>query len=417
MASVVDATIPSHELRAHAGAQRKRLAIVARRAPLPPFSGIGLIVHNITVRLARRYDVQVFLTDDNPPATAVLGGLPVNACGASGYGDDGARVKGGSFRNQIARFYGVPMEREDWLRDQLAAFRPDVVLGYGYDTAPYLEGVRKRYPTVADVIDAEVLYLWRQIRQGAISVTMLKHLMTSIRLARQLSACDAIVTVADEDSRNLRRLASHSDVATISNGVDCDFYAPNDDVRSIDGRVIFTGSLNWMPNVQAVEWFLEGCWAHILQARPDATLVIVGKGMQPAQKQAFESHPNVTALGFVDDVRSHVLAAQVSIAPMISGSGIKNKILEAWSMCRAVVATTTASRGLHGGTDSIRVADDRAGFAREVIALLGDAPLRARLGANGRRAAVERYSWDAAGDAFAAVLERAYGAHSSRMRS
>jgi len=398
-------------------AQKKRLAIVARRATLPPFSGIGLIIHNITVRLAQRYDVQVFLTDDGEPKARVLNGAPLHACGPSGYGDQGARVKGGRFRNQVARYYGVTLEREEWLRGKLDAFRADAVLGFGYDTAPYLEAVRDRYPTVADVIDSEVLYLWRQIRRGAVSLTTLKHLMTSMRLARQLAASGAIVTVADEDSRNMRWLASHRDVATISNGVDCDFYAPNAQVQEVPGRVIFTGSLNWMPNVQAVEWFLAGCWSQILKARPDATLVIVGKSMQPAQKQSFERHANVTALGFVDDVREHVLAAQVSIAPMISGSGIKNKILEAWSMGRAVVATTTASRGLDGSPDSLQVADDHAGFAGAVIGLLGDAALRTRLGENGRQIAVSRYSWDAAADAFAAVVERAYSAHSSRMRS
>ena len=80
-----------------ASAAPEKLAIVARRAPLPPFSGIGLIVHHITTRLARRYDVRVFLTDDVVPGPGALGGLPVEAAGAGGYSDAGARVRGGEF--------------------------------------------------------------------------------------------------------------------------------------------------------------------------------------------------------------------------------------------------------------------------------------------------------------------------------
>ena len=147
----------------------------------------------------------------------------------------------------MARYYGVTRTREDWLRAGLERFAPRVVVGFGYDIAPYLEAVRDRYATVADVIDSEVLYLWRQVRQGEVNLSVLKHLVTSMRLARQLRHADALVTVAEEDSRNMRRLAAHGDVSTISNGVDCDFYAPRAGIATVPGRVIFTGSLNWVP--------------------------------------------------------------------------------------------------------------------------------------------------------------------------
>jgi glycosyltransferase involved in cell wall biosynthesis len=392
----------------------EKIAIVARRAPLPPFSGIGLIVHHITTRLARRHDVRVFLTNDEVPGPSVLGGLPVEAAGGGGYSDAGARVSGGEYRNQVARYYGVTRAREDWLRAGLERFAPRAVVGFGYDIAPYLEAVRDRFATVADVIDAEVLYLWRQVKQGEVNLGVLKHLVTSMRLARQLRHCDAIVTVADEDSRNLRRLAAHGDVSTISNGVDCDFYAPRAGVSALPGRVIFTGSLNWVPNVQAVEWFLRGCWPQIRAARPDASFVIIGKGMSESQKQAFESHAGVTARGFVDDVREYVLAAEVSVAPMISGSGIKNKILEAWAMQRAVVATAVASGGLEGAERALLTAADAPGFAAAVIKLLGDAGERGRLGEQGRRLVTQRYSWDAAAEMFAAVIARAVSRHAGR---
>jgi glycosyltransferase involved in cell wall biosynthesis len=85
-----------------------------------------------------------------------------------------------------------------------------------------------------------------------------------------------------------------------------------------------------------------------------------------------------------------VLAAQVSIAPMVSGSGIKNKILEAWSMQRAVVATPVAAGGLEGATDALLVSGDPAGFAQAVSRLLADPAARVRLAGNGRRLVEQR---------------------------
>ncbi len=376
--------------------QQLNIAVVARRIPVPIFTGINLVVHHLTARLARRHLVRVFVTDDDRSRSPEYA-LDLIAYGKSGYGDaGGVAAAGESYASALARYYGVPRRRTEWLEREVEAFRPDVVLAFGYDLAAYLPPLQKRWPVVFDPIDSEVLYLWRLLRSGKLQLTTAKHLVMSAALARTVMAkCNALITVSDEDSANLKRITGLRAVYTVPNGVDCDFFAPNPQVNSISGRIVFTGSLGWLPNAQALDWFLQHCWARVRRARPDASLEIVGKGMSSQQKEAYASYPGVQPTGFVDDIRSHVQAAEVSIAPMISGSGIKNKVLESWAMSRAVVVTTLAARGLQARDgEHMLVADTPDAFADAVLAVTSDAALRERLGAAGRALAFAQYSWE-----------------------
>jgi polysaccharide biosynthesis protein PslH len=379
-----------------AGGERLSIAIVARRVPVPIFTGINLVVHHLAVRLAGHHRVKMFVTDDDASKADAFP-VSVSACGKSGYGDAGAvATTVESYASYLARYYGVPVSRTEWLKREVSAFGADVVLGFGYDLAAYLEPLVHRWPVVFDPIDSEILYLWRLLSSGKFQLATAKHLLVSLALARRvLSKCDALISVSDEDSHNLQRVTGSREVHTIPNGVDCDFFAPRSSPPIIAGRVIFSGSMSWLPNSQALEWFLEHCWARIRSARPDATLQVVGKGMTAAQQAAFQRYPNVTAVGFVDDIRDHVLAAELSIAPMISGSGIKNKVLEAWAMSRPVVATPLAARGLNAKSGQhLLVAEAPAAFAEAVLAIMNDATLRDRIGSAGRALAQAEYSWE-----------------------
>ncbi len=387
--------------------RKLRIAIVARRVPLPMYTGINLVIHHLAARLSADNEVLMLVTDDDSPRDA--GSLPfsVRACGKSGYGDEGAAVApGATYSSRLSGYYGVPDSRKSWLEREVADFNPDVVLGFGYDLAAYLEGLIGRWPVVFDPIDSEVLYLWRRLRSGRLQLATIKHLVMSVALARGvLSRCDSLVTVSGEDTGNLRFITGLQKTYTVPNGVDCDFFRPDPARAPVAGRIIFTGSMGWPPNAQAVEWFLELCWNRILQVRPDASLVIVGKGMSDSQRAVFARHRNVQALGFVDDIREHVLASEVAIAPMISGSGIKNKVLESWAMARAVVATALAARGLQATPgEHLLVAEGHVEFANSVILLLDNPSLRDRIGSAGRELASADYSWASMADRMTRIL-------------
>lgn len=385
--------------------KKLKIAAVVRELPIPVYAGLNLIIHNILRRLAKRHDVHVFVLDKTSYEDTSGFGVPYT--GFSPTKD--AEHRDHPTVSRLARYYRATPEKLAWLTDTLNHYRPDVITGFGYDLAPYFGLLHTSAPKVFDVVDSEVLYLWRQITRGRFSIANTKHLLASVATARSyLTGCDALITVSDEDTTNIRRLTGNRHTFTVSNGVDCDFFVPDTSVKRTPGRIIFTGSLNWPPNQMAIQWFLNSCWKNVLAARPDASLIIIGKLLQDDLKRDLERHTNVQVVGFVPDIRSYVQTAEVSIAPMVSGSGIKNKVLEAWAMGQAVVATPLAARGLRCAHDQdILIGADAKEFAEAVVNVLSNETLRSRLGDNGRSNVVSNYSWDGVVTQFEAVLSGA----------
>jgi glycosyltransferase involved in cell wall biosynthesis len=159
--------------------------------------------------------------------------------------------------------------------------------------------------------------------------------------------------------------------------------------------VLFFGALDYYPNHDAVLHLLRSAWPPIAARHPDARLVIVGQ-KPPPEILAFRG-PRVEVTGRVDDVRPHLAAAAVTIAPLRVGGGTRFKILEAMAMGRPVVSTTLGAEGIEAAPGRhLLIADDDASFAAAVGRVLDDAPLADELGRAGRALVEERYSWDAA---------------------
>lgn len=387
---------------------RIKIAAIVRQLPIPVHAGLHLVIHHILRGLIERHEVNVFVLDNNYGPELSDYFLPFHCYAANPVGTSSS-VSADSPRQRlphIARYYRSIPEKLAWLQQAVTDYRPDVIIGFGYDLAPYFGLLPGHTPKVLDVVDSEILFLWRQIRSGELTAAMVKHLIAAIAAARQyLSRCDALVTVSDEDTANIRRFSGNPHAFTISNGVDGNYFQPSDRVKKISGRVIFTGSLNWPPNQAAVTWFLRHCWEHIQQQCPDTSLVVIGKLLTEDLRREWERYENVQVVGFVPDIRDSILAAEVSIAPMVSGSGIKNKVLEAWALGQAVVATPLAARGLkcrHG--TNILIAETPRDYSAQVLRLLSDSDLQQRLGANGRQNVLSHYSWTGAVAQFEHVI-------------
>jgi glycosyltransferase involved in cell wall biosynthesis len=389
---------------------RIRIAAVLNQLPIPVHAGLHLVIHHMLHGLLERNDIQAFVLDRSYGPDLSDYFLPFSSYAAEKSGTVPSTSTPLSNQvTRVARYYGATPEKLAWLRQCLADYRPDVVIGFGYDLAPYFGLLQGTVPRVLDIVDSEILFLWRQIRAGELKVATLKHLVAAVIAARRyLARCSALVTVSNEDSANIKRFSGNPHTFTISNGVDCDFFQPSELVPKISGRIIFTGSLNWPPNQAAVTWFLRHCWHDIQRQRPDASLVVIGKLLTDDLRHMWEQYRNVQVIGFVPDIRTHILSAEVSIAPMVSGSGIKNKVLEAWALGQAVVATPLAARGIKCEHETnLLIAETPDAFSREVLRLLGDSGLQQRLGANGRQNALSHYSWTDAASKYEQVIRSA----------
>ena len=214
---------------------------------------------------------------------------------------------------------------------------------------------------------------------------------------RALARFDGVLVVSDADRQTFRRLypdAIHDDVHVVSTGVDTNFFAPAP--SAADGRgLVFTGSMDWLPNEDAVAYFCREILPRIRADEPTTTLTIVGRAPTPAVKRLAADH-GVTVTGRVDDVRPYMQDAAVYVVPLRIGGGTRLKIFEAMAMGRAVVSTTVGAEGLPvDNGEHLLVADEPHLFARAVVRLFRDVARRRAIEMAARKLVVERYDWSA----------------------
>ena len=207
---------------------------------------------------------------------------------------------------------------------------------------------------------------------------------------------DASLFVSDAEAALFRAKTGAERVHVIENGIDTEFFDPTAQFKRIDttgSLIVFTGQMDYRPNIEAVTWFVESILPHIRVRHPNARFAIVGRAPTDAVK-ALAKQPGVIVTGEVNDVRGWVAAASVIVAPLKLARGVQNKVLEAMAMARPIVASTAAAQGIdHGGT--IRVGSTVGEIAEEVIALLNDPARAAALGQEARAQVQRRYSWEA----------------------
>ena len=158
--------------------------------------------------------------------------------------------------------------------------------------------------------------------------------------------------------------------------------------------LVFTGVMDYFPNVDAVQYFCTDIFPLVRAAVPECRFSIVGRN--PTRRvRELQAHPNVTVTGSVPDVRPYLAQAMVAVAPFRIARGVQNKVLEAMATGLPVVGTTQAFEGIAAtAEDGIRVADDPQHFAQELIALLtGNDTVRQQCGLQARRYVEQHHQW------------------------
>lgn len=251
-------------------------------------------------------------------------------------------------------------------------------------------------PVIADLVDDPILTVMREIRvQGfsAESLRLAKHVLELCpylrRTCRKASHC---TLVSEQDARWLGRVVPGAAVSVVSNGVDADFFHPVG-LAVKPREIVFSGVMGFAPNVAAAQYFAKQVFPKIRAALPECQWSIVGGGPSP-DVQALAG-PNVRVTGFVPDLRPYLEQAAVIVSPLVSGSGIKNKILEAWAMAKAVVATPLGCAGIdaHDGVNLL-IARNANEFAAKTVHLLTHPEEARGLGCCAQQTVAAKYSWD-----------------------
>jgi glycosyltransferase involved in cell wall biosynthesis len=218
---------------------------------------------------------------------------------------------------------------------------------------------------------------------------------------------DAVVAVSSEDAAALQRIVPGLGVTVVPNGVDVSRYASFSGPKAalVPQNLVFTGTMDFRPNVDAVVWFCHDVLPRVRQREPSVRFYIVGRRPHP-RVAALQDLPGVEVTGAVPDQMPYIGAATVFVIPMRGGGGTRLKVLEAMAMRRAIVSTSMGCSGFpvaHGC--EVVLADDAAGFAREVVELLQNADRREALG-GAALAFARRYDWPEIVPRFEAVYER-----------
>jgi sugar transferase (PEP-CTERM/EpsH1 system associated) len=301
-----------------------------------------------------------------------------------------------------------------WVNRTLETVRPDVVFVCSGNMAPYvLEHRHHGRVRIVDVVDVDS-EKWREYAAKA-GVVMRWVYEREARLTRALERriareSEATTFVTDAEADLFRAIAPDSDarIHGVSNGVDYVYFDPALIAAPVydtsEPNFVFTGTMDYPPNVDAVCWFAREILPLIRADLPSARFHVVGSSPS-AEVVRLAQIENVFVTGRVADVRPYVAHATACVAPLRIARGIQNKVLEAMAMARAVIVTPDALEGIAAEPgEELELAADAPSFAAAAIGLARHPERAARMGAAARRRIEARYSWAAQLSAFDTII-------------
>lgn len=386
-----------------------RILICAAQAPLPPSNGLRLQITALLHELRRSHEVRV-LAFRMPDQRAELHDEPdlrlVPWPAKQPVRDLGALVRA-IVRRRPFRWDDFAARLRAPLRDELNRFRPDVV----HVTSGVIAALGRELagrPSVLAALDAG--HLNYDARVLAATGLRRRLLRGEARRLRRFEATEymhfgRVVLVSDADLRALHSLNPALRGAVVPNGVDAAHYAPLASIQPDRDRIVFTGVMSYAPNVLAAQHLATQILPRVRARRPASHLALVGRSASPAVA-ALGRVEGVQVTGEVADLRPWLAGSRVYACPMTSGTGIKNKLLEAMACGLPSVATPLATQGLdvRDGRELLIAETDEA-FGDALLRVLEDDELAARLGAAGRAYVIERHDWRAVGLAYERVYE------------
>jgi sugar transferase (PEP-CTERM/EpsH1 system associated) len=379
-----------------------RILYIAHRIPYPPNKGEKIRAFHHIRHLARRHSVHVACLIDDPADREQIDGLS-KYCASVDAVDRHRRlglvaalaalVAGTSM--SVAPFRSERLQRAIERRLRSEPF--DAIIVYSSSMADYVAEVRG-IPRIMDFVDldSEKWRLYAGHKRFPLSWVyrtearrLLRH---EVRIAR---AFEHSVFVSEREAAALRPRVGGRPISAIPNGVDLDYFDGSASGEAPPGEptLVFTGVMDYFPNVDGVRWFCADVLPRVRQAVPDVRFLIVGRNPTRAVLE-LGRRPGVEVTGAVPDVRPYLRRASLGVVPLRIARGVQNKVLEAMAMGLPVVATGPAVEGIEPGPDDgVGAADDPRELARRIVDLLGDPARRADAARRAREFVEEHYRW------------------------
>ncbi len=272
----------------------------------------------------------------------------------------------------------------------------DIVLGYCSSMLPYV----LRAPAcqrLIDLVDVDSAKWAAYAKQSSGLRKWLygREARLVARLERRsVRECQAVFLVSQNETGAMGVRSER--LVALPNGVDAEFFTPQSPTDPPGAEIVFTGSMDYRPNAEAVCWFARSVLPAVRKRVGGASFWIVGRNPTRAVQRLAEEDPAVHVTGAVPDVRPFLARAQIAVAPLHIARGIQNKVLEAMAMGKPVIVSPQAAEGIEAAADvELLLARTAQEWEDQVVLLLGSPGRRAELGALARLCVRERYSWPA----------------------
>jgi len=395
-----------------------RVLLCALEAPLPPLNnGQRLVVGALLRHLRERHDVRVLAyrasdqVVERGETPMRLLSHPVPTSPFPRRLSRAAAFASGILHDRPQRVDALSERLRRPLQEELERFQPDLVHVCWGMLAPLGRDLAGR-ATVLGLLNAWHLDIEAQADAATgLYRRLYRRLYHGVaQRVRRFEATEyrsfgRVVVVTQEDCDAIAALDPKVPLAVIPNGVDIGFYGEAVPTARDPDRIVFHGVMDYPPNINAAEFLAGQVMPRVRAARPQAKLAIVGRA-PTARIRALARQPGVEVTGEVPDIRPWLQGSRVGICPMLVGTGIKNKLLEAMASGLPCVATTLSVRGLQVADGrELFVADDAEALAAHLVRLLEDDALATSIGAAGRAYVRGHHGWDRVVQSYEAVYQ------------
>lgn len=378
-----------------------RILFLTPRLPLPADTGAKIRTFNLLKNVAKENQATLlsfyFGENDQPLEDLKILGIKAHLVKAK---DKISPSKiFGQLPLSIEKYSSKEMKNK--LRELLAKEKIDLVHFDHLHMGQYRQSING-VPCVLDEHNIEAIILERL---ASIEKSFAKRLLFKSQakkmstyesgLAREFSRC---LTVSDRDKEKLSELSGNSmNIEVVPNGVDTEYFSSSTHKLanlSEEDALVFTGSMDWLPNSDAVEYFCKEILPLIWKERQSVKFYIVGKNPSNSIIKLGNNDSRIIVTGLVRDVRPYIANSKIFVAPLRVGGGTRLKILEAMAMSKPVVSTTIGAEGIAYTQDkNIILKDSPEEFAQAALELLKNESMRDLLGKYGRELVCSTYDW------------------------
>lgn len=286
---------------------------------------------------------------------------------------------------------------------------PDVIYSQMIRTMPWVS--RSLCPKVMDFQDALSMNAERRMDQAHGIWHFILHYEFKMLRSTEYNSFkifDALTIISEPDCDAIPH-KRNGDIHVVPNGVDFDFFSPIEQPRQYD--IVFCGNMRYEPNVRAAQFLAEKIMPLVWQTHPNASLLLAGAC--PKAKVSKLASDHITVIDSPEDIRKCYASARIFAAPMLTGSGLQNKLLEAMAMQMPCVTTSIANDSLHAEEGrEVLVGDTAREFADHIVRLLDDEDLCRSIASNGNTFVHNTYSWELSCSKLESILQSVCGKES-----